>query len=362
MKRLFKHFMLPITATLVFLSLLFSCSVDDKDKNKDSESEKDKGSAVTGDEQSPFPTDKTYQAFSNWNYESFAKVRVISVDDAVYTSVEGIDCIGVRCEIIEDYYRLREEGEQISVALITSFTNEDGDRASFDKDAVRGLILDADFMIIHLTPGIKNYFADGTRMFNSQCYASLSLYQSIPINDGKLGVSSVDKILSDSGCESKRETLGKLDTYLIDGINESQVRENLTRLDTDIELEFRKMGYLCTNKRQCEVVSEEKLGSDITYSLQYDLYLNVTFTVKNNTERNGNVSVFSVRERDGEWDADNSQRLITVSLSAGEEKQIKLPRDAIVNGKTKLELTFSGSEDRTPFSEIVIDVKDWTNK
>ena len=78
-----RSLLLRLIATLLTLltlsATLLACTIYERD-----EGERNDGIVTTGPD-SVYPDDPIFEAYSNWNYESFAKLKVLEVKDGYYS-------------------------------------------------------------------------------------------------------------------------------------------------------------------------------------------------------------------------------------------------------------------------------------
>ena len=239
MKRLFKHFVLPITAALVFLSLLFSCSVDERDKSDKSEKqEEDQGNAENNDHGGePIYSIKDHFQVGEQDVplHSLSTLRIKEVVEGSFNHKDGNATVIIRCNVIEDYYKLLSKDTEVYVPIRFSVTEDDS-----AEEKVRELIKEDSVIFTYLLPdmisdhGFKDkkgetvWFYD--KLFSKSVY--LSDYKLIPVEDGRLDVSSVDELLEKSFTVS-RMTRGEIkgfDDYFYDGMTEVELKTNAEKL------------------------------------------------------------------------------------------------------------------------------------
>ncbi len=362
-------------ALILLLSSLVSCSFF-KDKGN--------GNDKTGKQEYYIPQDKMFDVYSNWQYSSFAKLRILSSDKDIYYKEyhETIDCIIYKCEVVEDYYGILEAGE--SVDLVVGIASYVGVNLNFDEKEVRD-ILDSEYILAYMTePCEQKYICfEDYSIHDGKMYSETDIkYKVFPIREGKLDVASVDNLhanggIDASGVDKLYENIPSFSKYLRQGMTEEEIKESISKLDIDQETDYRNSLFsLTTNKFKTELLELVKPIEQIAISIDYfDPYLErMEFTVINNSDQRVLINLGKIfKDVNGVWDSDSIQgsnplinketdeKSEAFGLQPGEECTYKVGLGTLrLPGNATYKLPISIRKERVEyFSELTFSVSEW---
>ncbi len=267
-----------IISSLISVVLIFSftsCSFFDSSDNPEED--------INTNLVIPKPTNKMFINYTNWDYNSFVKLKVNATDGALYANAQDRFYLLYECEVDEDYYGLIPKGEKVALPIFVDSEKPSEElceslKSIFNTEyiLVYGSIYE-DEMFISCDQGVEYHF-------DKVMYNGLENYHAIPINEQGLNLKAVEEFLLSRGKRSAENKIPGFSEYLRHGMNEQELRTSIRRLDYEQELRNSRYYGNGIKKYRTELLEVISDKEGVSVSVEpIGIYLDyITVTITNN--------------------------------------------------------------------------------